>query len=87
MMDSCKNLIKEEFNKKIKGGMVSADILKQRDAFKKYALSTIKTNLSRLKKAKFLNIGFRTRGGQWIGSNLDGSLKYKKGKCYYLKKN
>jgi len=69
---TCKSEILNEFEVSVKEGMVTADILKKRDGLGRYALSTIKTTLSRLKKEGVLRIAFKTRGDHYL-----------KGKCYY----
>jgi len=79
----CKDLIKLEFEKTIFSGMTSADLLKLKSQFDPFKLSTIKTSLSKLKKEKYLMIGFRTRGRKTRHTRWDGSIEYNKGRCYY----
>ena len=82
---TCKEALKLQFTPK--SGMVTANILKTQESFRKWALSTIKSNLSLLKKEKYLCIGFRTRG-TWekhkiIAGVKIGAGKHYPGKCYY----
>lgn len=69
-------MIKKEFEETIKGGMVSAGILKTINSFNKFTVSTVRNTLSKLKKENYLVIGFR-RKGQFTPSGFE------RGVCYY----
>lgn len=78
---TCAEAIMKEFD--INSGMKTAEMLKQREGFNKWALNTIKSSLSKLKKEKKLMIGFRTRGSSIIYTKKLSDVPLKKGKCYY----
>ena len=80
---SCKEKIILEFAVNVVGGMVSAENLKSRKNFNSYTLSTIRKNLSLLKKEKFLMIGFRRMGRHSGHRGLNGRHEYIRGVCYY----
>lgn len=76
---TCEQSIMNYFMSEAKGRMICADELKKRNEVSNFALSTIKTKLSALKKKDKLTIPFRTRGPNMKkNKNLT-----KKGKCYY----
>jgi hypothetical protein len=67
----------------MKGLMYTAYNLHNNDLLKNYTLSTIKSNLSKLKKENKICIGFRTRGKMTNQKNLYGENKFISGKTYY----
>ena len=82
--NSCENLVILEFQRNILGGMISAEELRKKVSLSGFALNTIKSTLSRLKKKKLLQIAFRTRGKQTEEINITGEKYFKPGRCYYV---
>jgi len=79
---SCTKEIKKEFQTQVKGGMVSADLLKLRPNFLKWKVSTIKSSLSKLKKDGHLKINWRTRSNMNTYDESRAS-PLRKSACYY----
>ena len=80
---NCKQLILKEFDYKIIDGMVTAPLIHQRRAFRKYQLSTIRTTMSNLRTAGELEISVRRPGKMSKQLDFEGRPKYITGVCYY----